>query len=343
MVMHRVKLKLVRKLSWMLVATAALSFLLSATGTFPEDLVESLYARRIYPHISTLMAVLSAARFSWIDVVMPLTFFGVIYLAYRRKVLHLIALLSVGYLWFFWGWGLNYHRASLTSKLDFSAQEVNSESVAALVEETAMTLNDLHPETNQAPYDDFTLRVHADRRMSQVLAELDGSSWIGGSTVKSSWILNPFFRVAGVDGMFNPFGHEALVTTGLLRFERPMVMLHEIAHVRGYPDEGDANFIALMAAVNSSQAALQYSGWLALWLYLRSPELDRLLQPGPRQDVAAVYDRVARNRIDWVSRMQTRSLDVFLKAHDVSEGVASYANIVTLAVGTRPSWNRFAE
>jgi hypothetical protein len=287
--------------------------------------------------------VQEAVGFSWMDILIPLTLIGVLYAVYRRKFFGLIGWLAAGYLFFFWSWGLNYHREPVSSKLDFHPEWVDADTVAGLTVEAALALNSLYrpvpPEIYTADY----LSAEATWRVGRVIAELDGTFWPAGSAVKSSRILDPFFRAAGVDGMFNPFGHEALVVGGLLPVELPMVVLHEVAHVRGYPDEGDANFIALMGALGSEDPVLQYSGWLTLWLYLRSQEFDPLLEAGPRADVEAIYARVAGNRIDWVSRAQRRSLDTFLKAHDVREGVRSYARIVTLAVGTRPEWDRFRD
>ena len=56
-------------------------------------------------------------------------------------------------------------------------------------------------------------------------------------------------------------------------------MCHELAHVRGYPDEGDANVIAAFATLMSENPAFQYSGWLNLWLYLRTRELESFSIP----------------------------------------------------------------
>lgn len=344
MVLQRVKLKFLQKVPLSLALLALASATASALGWLPGGLVEDWYARGVFPRISSAMGFLAdAVPFSWLDLLIPAAVACVAYLGYRRKLFHILGLVGALYLFFFWTWGLNYHRPPLVTKLDFSAERVTEESVGAFVYEVAEELNALYLEKAAVRLDEQTLRLEADARVRRVVAELDGTSWVVGSRVKSSWLLNPFFRAAGVEGMFNPFGHEALVTAGLLPFERPMVMLHEMAHVRGYPNEGDANFVALMGAVNSSRSTFRYSGWLSLWFYVRSSDLDVLLDEGPRRDVEAVFIRLARQRVDWVSGAQTRTLDLFLKANRVEGGVHSYAQIVTMAVGTRPSWGRFSE
>ena len=120
-----------------------------------------------------------------------------------------------------------------------------------------------------------------------------------------------------------------------------VLFAHELAHVRGYPVEGDANLIAFFATVLSNNPKLQYSGWLNLWLYLRNRDLDKLLNPGPRSDVERIFRRIRTEQIRWVGNLQTTVLDWYLKSNSVDEGVQSYSRVVVLAVGTEPYWDRF--
>jgi hypothetical protein len=142
--------------------------------------------------------------------------------------------------------------------------------------------------------------------------------------------------------MFNPFGQEALVTVPLLAIERPVIVMHEIAHFMGYANEGEANFIAFVAAIHSSQPMTRYSGWLYMWQYLRTRGADGLLDPGPRADLQRIDERRREEQVEWISRAGDRTLDTFLRANRVRGGTRSYSEMVSLAVGTRPSWDRFA-
>ena len=170
---------------------------------------------------------------------------------------------------------------------------------------------------------------------------IDGEDWDAAHRIKVSRISNVWFRAAGVDGMFNPAGHEPVISATVLDIERPFVMSHELAHVRGYPDEGDANVIAAFATLMSGNPRFQYSGWLSLWLYLRNRELDKLLDPGPRSDLRRIFDRARAEQVWWVDDLQRFVLDWFLKANSVEEGVRSYSRVVLLMAGTEPNWDRF--
>lgn len=343
----RVKLNLSNGLGLGLTFLALVSFLLSVTGLLPARLVEEWFSRGAFPAISRLMA--TPARLtssSLMDFLLPSALVAVGYLLHSRRPVVVLGLLSSGYLVFFWTWGLNYHRLPVEAKLGFESGRVTDESVDALVREAAIEINESYREFGTLRIPAESLVEVADSRVRSVVETLDGvpaEVWNAPAPVKSSRLLNPVFRAGSVTGMFNPFGHEALVAGGLLPVERPAVMLHELAHVRGYANEGEASFIALLAAVGSTNPQLRYSGWLSLWMYLRSPENDRLLDPGPLQDLEAIDQRVRGGRIEWVSRTQGRTLDIFLRANRVDDGIRSYAGIVRLAAGTRHDWDRFRD
>jgi hypothetical protein len=116
-------------------------------------------------------------------------------------------------------------------------------------------------------------------------------------------------------------------------------MSHEIAHVRGIANEGEANLVALLSTVASADPRFQYSGWLELWRYLGAPS-DRL-DPGPRADLRAIRERVLSRRIPIISNVQGAMLDVHLKANAVPGGIRSYSDIVALAIASQPRWKEF--
>ena len=344
-----VKLKFSNGLPLALAGLALGSFIASWADLFPDQFVETWYARTLFPIISSVISPVGRLiGGSLMDLVLPGALLLFAYLAYRRRGLAILGLLASGYLIFFWTWGVNYHRQPLDEKLDFQSERVTQGAISAFVQDAANELNRGYEDVARLDpiTDEAALGVEADARVRSVIEAIDGVPPVGGNSpvqVKTSRLLDPFFRAGTVDGMFNPFGHEALVTGGLLRFELPMVVLHEIAHVRGYAHEGEANFVAFLAAIHSASPRLKYSGWLSMWRYLRSPGNDQLLDTGPLEDLEAIDQRIRGNRVEWVSRTQTRTLDVFLKVNRVEGGVRSYAEMLTLAVGTRHDWDRFGD
>ena len=329
--------------SIVIATVAAFTFLLSWLDVFPKKWVENQYARRVFPTISHIAgAFADAAPFSWLDVAIIAAIAILIYVARWRRGRMFVGIVSAAYLWFFWSWGLNYHRPGLAMTLGLDGRTVTGAEMDAFTQTAATELNRLWPiASNQDFNESSTARFAADRVRS-VISRIDGTDWDAAHRIKRSLLAGWWLKIAGVDGMFNPFGHEPVVASTLLPFEMPFIDAHELAHVRGVPNEGDANLIAVFACIPSNDARFQYSGWFHLWLYLRSAERDKLLDPGPRRDLQSFFDRVRSQEIPWASSLQSAVLDWHLKANSIPEGVRSYEKFVTLAVASRDRWDEFA-
>ena len=329
-------------LVWLLPVTAILSFIFSWAAAFPSDVVEHRFARTIFPKLSYLAGRFAdSVSFSWLDLALPVALVFVIAVLRKKRWFLLLNLIAAGYLVFFWTWGLNYHRQPLKAKLQLNPSRTEPAAMTEFAMRVAGELNQLYGKSRSAPEDYDRERAEANQRVRKVIAVIDGSDWQGATRIKTSWIGGPWLRAAGIDGVFNPIGHEPIVSETLLDIERPFVMAHELAHVRGYPDEGDANVIATFATLMSDDPAFQYSGWLNLWLYLRTPELEKLLDPGPQRDVQRIFERARAEQVRWINDFQRTLLDWFLKANSVEEGVRSYSRVVLTAAGTEEMWARF--
>lgn len=341
MVKATVKGKYLKK-EFFLPALAILTFTSSWAGAYPENFVETWYSRGLYPTISTVAGRFAdAVSFSWLDVVIPVGLTALV-LAVHRHRFHLVANgLAALYLVFFWTWGLNYHRQPLSSKLAADVTRTDGAGIDRFAKEVAERINHLYVEKHGQAYDENRVRTEAVQRVRRVIAVIDRPDWQGSTRIKNSRLANPWLHAAGIDGAFNLFGHEPLISNSLLDIEKPFVMTHELAHVYGYADEGDANTIAVFATIMSTDPHLQYSGWMNLWLYVRNPQLDSLLESGPRDDFQRIVRRIRSEQIRWLSAIQSTILDWYLKSNSVHEGIRSYSQVVLLAAGTEPYWDRF--
>jgi hypothetical protein len=325
-----------------LIVFAVLTFILSLLGAFPAGLVERVFSRRVFPTISVLFGSLAdSVGFAWLDLLITAALLYIGVCVRRRRWLAIGAGVAVTYLVFFWSWGINYHRVPLTTKLSVQSAATSDPAMQEFARQAAAEINQLYAEAHSKPYQDSVVRAEASARISRVVEVLDGTTWSGAKRVKVSLLANPWFRVAGIDGLFNPIIHEPIVNSRILEIERPFIMSHELAHVHGYPDEGDANLVAVLATVLSRDPQMRYSGWLHLWLYVRDRKLDALLESGPKQDIQRIFDRLLQERVAWVANVQSAVLDWFLRANSVSEGVRSYSRVAILAAGTQEIWDRF--
>src|SRR5262249_45731903 len=139
-------------------------------------------------------------------------------------------------------------------------------------------------------------------------------------------LLDFYFRRAGVEGMTDPYFLETIVQRDLLPFERPFVAAHEWAHLAGFADEAEANFVGWLTCLRGS-AADQYSGWLFLYAEFSRgvggrdrSALAAQLGSQPRADLNAMADRYRRQVNPQVSAAGWRVYDGYLKANRVAAG-----------------------
>lgn len=320
---------------------AVLTFLLSFFDLLPAAWIEAPFARSIFPTVSHISSAADTVPFSLLDVwIVGMMATAALAIRFRRFQ-GVVSAAALSYLWFFWTWGIYYHRVPVERRLGLEAAAPSPADYRGFVEQAASELNRLHPIVARTRTGDGEVAAFAAARVKRVTAQIDHRDWSSPERIKHSLMAQGWFLIAGIDGMFNPFGHEPLINSGLLGIELPFVMAHELAHVRGVANEGEANFVAVLATLASGDPGFQYSGWMHLWFYLRNSERDRLLDPGPQADFAAIVDRMRSQQIRWVANVQSAILDLHLKANDVPGGIESYARIVELAIASRPDWPNY--
>ena len=126
-----------------------------------------------------------------------------------------------------------------------------------------------------------------------------GSERLAVPVVPKRSLLERYFRAAAIDGMTDPFFLEVIINPDTLPFERPFVLAHEWAHLAGYANEAEANFVAWLACTQGDAMA-RYSGWLAIFEHVAAslPRSDRTalaaqLAAGPRRDLVDAAARYA--------------------------------------------------
>ena len=156
-------------------------------------------------------------------------------------------------------------------------------------------------------------------------------------------------------GYYFPFSMEANYNDVMYIMKKPATMCHELAHIRGYIYEDEANFIAFLACVESDDAAFQYAGYLSVLNYVAN-DLYKTRLADPDSYAAAreavhplqVLQRVQRDnifvteeeweRINGKAVVNTETVDsvsdtltnASLKLNGVSDGMISYNRVVEL-------------
>jgi hypothetical protein len=346
------------KSAWLKLATI-LAAIWAAAGPLPSDLVERVYAQSFYPRLQprlttfsnmTIVPLLDVGAIALLAGLAIRWFVGVRHAGRdRTRVVRTIGLLvidtaavaAIVYLWFAVAWGMNYRRPPLRNTLDFQEERVTRDALRELAMRTIAELNALYPAAWRETWPGLRempafLRPGFTRAQHQL-----GIGWEVMPALPKRSLLNVYFTRAAVDGMTNPFFLETLVNQSLLPFERPFVVAHEWAHLAGYADESEANFMAWLTCMQGD-ARTRYSAWLSLYGTVLSavPGMERTeivmsLQTGPRRDLRATVERVERQSSPAARRAGEAVYDRFLKANRVEAGIASYGEVLRLLLGTR--------
>ena len=166
---------------------------------------------------------------------------------------------AVVYLWFLLFWGLNYRRLPLEQKLDYDASRITRERALSSAA-SGRQVNALAPHAQRR-----RRRIDGGRAVAALRAVLGALRRCRCSSRRRSDRCSTFyFRWAAIDGMTNPFFLEIIVNPDLLPSSGRSSLAHEWAHLAGYADESEANFVAWLTCLRGDARA-RYSGWLAAY------------------------------------------------------------------------------
>ena len=339
------------------VTVVALAAALAALP-LPPSAVERLYSRGLYPRLQPVVTIASGVvPFAVLDVAVIVLAAASLWRLFtwrRARVPRLATRAGIGavvcasllYLWFLLFWGLNYRRLPLEQQLVYDPARISRQAGLDFARAAIVRVNALRKTSAPAPVSspwasDESLAL----ALRSVHHQLGATTFPVTSAPKRS-LLQLYFRAAAIDGMTNPFFLEVIVNPDMLPSERPFTLAHEWAHLAGYADESEANFVAWLSCIRASPSA-QYSGWLSAYQHVAGglPQQDQRvlaaeLSSAVVADLIAERSRFARSsqRVRVAAR---GAYDTYLRANRVEEGIANYNAVVRLMLGTSfdEQWN----
>lgn len=247
--------------------------------------------------------------------------------------------------------GVNYHRYTFSQHSGLPVQKSTVAELRALCGELAQQANALAP---QVPRDENGV---ADLRNEgfAVLAKAADEAYaaaakqypmLGGSYRRAKPMYGSFFMSRlQLTGVFFPFTVESNVNVLAPSYNVPVTVCHELAHLRGFMREDEANFIAYYACMQSADVRLRYSGTMLALVYAGNalakadPEAYRQLREGYTEDVLTDF---WANNAYWdqfedkaLSEIGEKVNDTYLKANGQTDGTRSYGRIVDLLLAER--------
>lgn len=150
-------------------------------------------------------------------------------------------------------------------------------------------------------------------------------------------------------GYYFPFSMEANYNKVAYVTNLPVTMCHELAHLKGYIQEDEANFIGFLACISSGDLLFQYSGYLSVLNYVNNDFYEAVGEDYERYMAEVQIDRqvyedaVFVRKEDWdriekeavvdtevVDAVSTGFVETSLKLNGVDDGMVAYSRVVGL-------------
>ncbi len=162
-------------------------------------------------------------------------------------------------------------------------------------------------------------------------------------------VCSDFLSQQYMTGYYFPFSMEANYNDVMYIMNMPATYCHELAHLKGYIYEDEANFIAYLACIGSEDVVFQYAGYLSVLNYIdndfyasigkdkeRYLSEVRILSQVHEDNVFLTqeeWDRIEKKAVwdtETVDAISDSFTDTTLKLNGVSDGMVSYDRVVKL-------------
>ena len=317
--------------------------------------VAEFYARDIYPLLSGLLIrAASIVPFSLTEITVVV--FVLCILAYpvctllkkgRHAWKHVLVceveMLLWFYVWFYWGWGINYFRYDFYRRSETHFASFDKDEFVGFLSEYTDSLN--------AAYRDcFTVSIsEAAIEVKNTYSKLP-MKWgllkpIAAINPKKLMV-NPLYSKVGVMGYIGPFYAEMHLNHQLLPEQYPFTYAHELSHVLGVSSEAEANFWAYTICTHSANDNIRYSGYMGILSYVIGNARQVLDREEYTSWLNSIDERILREYSSYVKywralyspmigEIQNVLYDWFLKGNQIHSGIKNYSQVVRMIISCR--------
>lgn len=306
------------------------------------------YARMVYPFLSVALSAFSSLfPFSLEEVLVVVCILWILLFPFiqrrRGKSWKYIGgreleMLAWIYVWFYFGWGLNYFRYNIYTRLQIPPVKYEEQKFMDFLHAYTDSLN-----TTYIPYAELPVET-IDREVKDFYQNLPKE--VGLVSPKNYqrpkfFTFTPLYSGVGVLGSMGPFFAEAQLNRDLLPVQLPFTYAHEFSHLLGVSNEAEANYWAYRACTESDIQTMRYSGYMGLLPYVLSNASSLLTKEqfqewvrNIRPEIIASYNE---NRNYWkeryspmIGKVQEVTYNLFLKGNQIPSGRKNYAEVISL-------------
>ena len=306
------------------------------------------YARTVYPPLSAALSAFSSLfPFPLMELlVVSLILWLILYPVWKRKkgipwrkiLLREMEMLAWIYVWFYWGWGLNYFRYNIYTRLQTPPVPYEEQHFKKFLKDYTERLNSTYQsdtEIDSERLKEYVQTFYANLPSAYGLSQ--PKEW----QEPKNFIFTSLYNKVGVLGSMDPFFAEAQLNDDLPEVQYPFTYAHEFSHLLGVSNEAEANYWAYRACTESSSTALQYCGYFGLFPYVLS-NASYLL---PKEDFQAwiktirpeVKEQYNQKNAYWqekystlIGSIQDFTYNLFLKGNKIASGKKNSAEVIGL-------------
>lgn len=341
-----------------------ISFALILAAKQSDYFAEQIFALHIYKWISQIVSTISGIiPFSIAEImicVLPILILFVLIrftiglikkkenrkLKFFKGILNVLCFGSIVLFLFTVFAGINYYRYPFSYYSNLEITDSSVEELYSLTGSLALQANDLRNSITTTDENNvFKLSTSMYDLGNKAEAAMETLSKkypvLGGNYGSPKPILlSSVMSRTEITGIFIPFTMEANVNVDIPDYSIPATMLHELAHLRGFMREDEANYIAYLAGMESDNPEIEYSStMLALVisgnaLYDRDKDIYFEIRD---QYSEGVINDIRENSAYWqqyddtvISAVSDKINDTYLKANAQKDGVQSYGRMLDL-------------
>jgi len=242
-------------------------------------------------------------------------------------------------------WGVCYYVPSFTDRSGLSDGAVSVEELRAVTEYFAATANEYGEEVERD--EDGVFAVSRDDILDRAAEVFDGASalfpFLDGEALRPKPIsFSKVLSMMNFTGFFFPLTGEANLNMDSPACMLPSTAEHELSHQRGVAEEQEANFIAVLACMESGDSDFAYSGALMAYIYLGNAlysadyeawqEVRSTLSDAVTADLASINAYWAAYSDTTVKKVSDKVYETFLQSNGQELGLKSYGACVDLLV-----------
>ena len=304
------------------------------------------YACCIYPAVSGCLSRLaSLVSFSLCEALVVATVVALLLypiIARRRRqtwksiVGRELEVLLWIYVWFYWGWGMNYFRDSFFERAEVTPCSYDEQRFKQFLAVYTDSLNSTYKKDLNVSQPDI------EQKIKPVYAEVPDKY---GLTRPESFqhpkqsFCNALYSGVGVLGYMGPFFAESQLNEELLPVQLPFTYAHELSHLLGVSNEAEANYWAYRVCRSSKRPAVRYSAYFGLLPYVLVNASSVLTEEEFREWIKTIRPEVVKDyeykRMYWNERystllgeVQNKIYNLFLKGNNIPSGRKNYAEVI---------------